>query len=91
MKRIGVRELRQNASEYLRLVRSGETIEVTERGAPIARLVPITRAGAREQLAASGRLELARGDVLELGAPLRPSKGVRLPSESLAAARSEEE
>jgi len=36
-----VRELRQHASRYLARVRSGETIEVTDRGRPIARLVPI--------------------------------------------------
>ena len=41
MERIGVRELRQHASRYLARVRSGETIEVTDRGRPIARLVPI--------------------------------------------------
>jgi prevent-host-death family protein len=41
MERIGVRELRQHASRYLARVRSGETIEVTDRGRPVARLVPI--------------------------------------------------
>ena len=42
MKSIGVRELRQNASRYLEAVAAGESIEVTDRGRPIARLVPIT-------------------------------------------------
>ena len=41
MERIGVRELRQHASRYLAKVRLGETVEVTERGRPIARLVPV--------------------------------------------------
>ncbi|MBA2426827.1 MAG: type II toxin-antitoxin system prevent-host-death family antitoxin [Actinobacteria bacterium] len=41
MRSIGIRELRQRASEYLRLVESGETVEVTDRGRPIAMLVPI--------------------------------------------------
>jgi prevent-host-death family protein len=41
MERIGVRELRQHASRYLARVRAGETIEVTDRGRPVARLVPI--------------------------------------------------
>ena len=40
MERIGVRELRQHASRYLARVRAGETIEVTDRGRPVARLVP---------------------------------------------------
>ncbi|MCA9853061.1 MAG: type II toxin-antitoxin system prevent-host-death family antitoxin [Dehalococcoidia bacterium] len=33
---LGIRELRQHASKYLRLVRDGETIQVTDRGEPIA-------------------------------------------------------
>jgi antitoxin (DNA-binding transcriptional repressor) of toxin-antitoxin stability system len=36
MRRIGIRELRQNASVYIRLVKAGETIEVTERDVPVA-------------------------------------------------------
>lgn len=38
---IGVRELRQYASTYLARVKEGESLVVTERGRPIARLVPI--------------------------------------------------
>ncbi len=41
MQRVGVRELRQNLSVYLRRVKSGEPLEVTERGQPVARLEPI--------------------------------------------------
>src|SRR5712691_4039806 len=41
MERVGVRELRQNLSVYLRRVRRGETLEVTERGQPVATLQPI--------------------------------------------------
>ena len=41
MERVGVRELRQNLSVYLRRVRRGETLEVTERGQPVARLQPL--------------------------------------------------
>jgi prevent-host-death family protein len=36
-----VRELRQHASRYLARVATGETIEVTDRGRPIALLVPV--------------------------------------------------
>lgn len=42
MKSIGVRELRQNASKYLEDVAAGESIEITDRGRPVARLVPVT-------------------------------------------------
>lgn len=36
-----MRELRQHASRYLARVRAGETLEVTDRGRPVARLVPV--------------------------------------------------
>jgi prevent-host-death family protein len=40
MASIGVRELRQRASELLRRVEQGEAIEVTDRGRPVAVLAP---------------------------------------------------
>lgn len=39
--RAGVRELRQNASKLLDRVAAGESIEITNHGRPVARLVPI--------------------------------------------------
>jgi prevent-host-death family protein len=41
MERIGVRELNQNTSQVLARVSGGETVEITDRGRPIARLVPV--------------------------------------------------
>lgn len=40
MESIGVRELRQNASRYLRRVAAGESLQITDRGRPVARLIP---------------------------------------------------
>jgi prevent-host-death family protein len=40
MERIGLRELRQNASRYIARVARGETVEVTQRGRLVARIVP---------------------------------------------------
>ena len=55
--RIGVRELRQNASRYLARVKAGETVEVTERGVLVARLVPPQPSeSARDRLVAAGKL-----------------------------------
>jgi prevent-host-death family protein len=90
MRSIGIRELRQQASRYLREVERGEMIEVTDRGRPVARLVPLPSAGALEALELSGRLTPAEGDVLELGPPVAPAAGVALPAETLAALRSDE-
>jgi len=41
MERVGVRDLRQNASKVLDRVKAGEVVEVTERGVPVAMLVPV--------------------------------------------------
>jgi prevent-host-death family protein len=90
MRVIGIRELRQHASRYLRQVQRGETIEVTDRGNPVARIVPVPRADGVEGLAASGRLVLADDDALELGPPLKPAEGEPLPSEVLGEARADE-
>ncbi len=77
---IGIRELRQRASEYLRRVQAGETVEVTDRGRPVARIVPILK-GAYEQMLEEGRIRPARADLLELGAPLPLPGGATPPSE----------
>jgi len=40
MRSVGVRELRDNLSEYLRRVRQGELLVITDRGSPIGELSP---------------------------------------------------
>ena len=40
MKTVGSRELKNRLGRYLRLVRRGETILVTDRGKPVAHIVP---------------------------------------------------
>ena len=61
-----MRELRQHASRYLARVAGGETLEVTDRGRPVALLVPV-RADPWEDLVASGRVAPpdGEGDVLD--------------------------
>jgi prevent-host-death family protein len=90
MKAIGVRELRQRASQYLRQVEAGRTLEVTARGRPVALLIPMRQAGRRQQLVARGRLVEATGDLLDLGPPLPPVPDVPLPSDLLRRARDNE-
>jgi len=41
--RVGTRELRSKFSEYMRRVKKGETIIVTERGKPVARFMPASQ------------------------------------------------
>lgn len=88
MERIGVRELRQNASKYLRRVAAGETIEVSDRGRPVARILPITSAG-WDQLVAEGRIRLADGDLRNLPPPLPIPDGIPPPSELVSRMRDE--
>ncbi len=88
--RVGVRELRQNLSVYLRRVESGEVFEVTERGRPVATLGPreeeiedvvdrmIRRHGGRR----------GTGNILDVE-PL-PGDGTNSLSEALIASREEE-
>jgi prevent-host-death family protein len=54
--KVGVRELRQNLSVYLRRVKAGEALEVTDRGNVVALLVPLPDPDTPlERLIASGR------------------------------------
>ena len=53
---IGIRELRDGLSRHLAEVRDGRTITITDRGRPIARIVPVDRPTALERLRAEGRI-----------------------------------
>jgi prevent-host-death family protein len=91
MERVGVRDLRLNASSVLRRVEAGETVEITSRGRLVARIVPIHPSGGMAQLIAQGlaRPPTEEGDLLDIE-PLEPVPGVPLPSEVLAAMRADE-
>ncbi|HEY3944396.1 MAG TPA: type II toxin-antitoxin system prevent-host-death family antitoxin [Solirubrobacteraceae bacterium] len=57
MTTVGVAELRQNLSKYLRLVDKGERLVVTERNRPVAELGPPPSTGpALDRLIADGRV-----------------------------------
>jgi len=47
MKAAGIREARQNISVLLEAVRNGHEVVITDRGRPVARLVPPAQASAR--------------------------------------------
>lgn len=50
MEQAGIRELKNRLSHYLRKVRKGAVVEVTERGRPVAYLVPSRQEGIRGEL-----------------------------------------
>lgn len=90
MERIGIRELRQNASRWVQRAAAGESFEVTDRGRPVARLLPIPDVDGVAALEAEGRISQAEGDLLRLGPRLQPRPGLPLPSERLAKLREHE-
>jgi prevent-host-death family protein len=90
MTRIGIRELRQKASEYLRRVEGGETIEVTDRGRPIALLTPIPNGTPLERMRAVGDVDPASESLDDLADPLPLASGQEAPSAVLARMRADE-
>jgi prevent-host-death family protein len=90
MTSVGVRELRQRASELLRLVEKGETVEITDRGRPVARLTPLPEGTPFEQLRAAGEIDLASADMDDLPEPTTLPSSTESPSSALRRLRSEE-
>ena len=90
MERIGIRELRQHASRWVRRAAEGESFEVTDRGRPVARLLPLPSAQGVAALEVEGRITQAEGDLLRLGPRVKPALGIPLPSEILAELRDAE-
>lgn len=65
MERVGVRELRRQASAILRRVAAGETVEVTDRGRPVALLLRTMPSGLA-RLEREGLLRRGEADLLDL-------------------------
>jgi prevent-host-death family protein len=59
MAEAGIRDLRDHLSRYLDRVKAGEELTVTDRGRPIARLVPVSELGTFDRLVADGVIEPA--------------------------------
>jgi prevent-host-death family protein len=87
---VGARELRQRASGLLRLVEHGETVEITDRGRPVALLTPIPDGSPLERMRAAGEVENATSDLEDLPEPLIVPADVEPPSRVLARLRRDE-
>jgi prevent-host-death family protein len=90
MASVGIRELRQRASELLRRVEAGETIEITDRGRPVAVMAPAASERPLDRLRASGEVIRATADLANLPEPMTPEPGRPLPSTTLARLRRDE-
>ena len=57
MKQVGLRELKNRLSTYVRLVRAGEHVQITDRGQVVADLLPPTSVKGRDPVTALAGLE----------------------------------
>jgi prevent-host-death family protein len=87
MESVGVRELRRQASAILRRVAAGETVEVTDRGRPVALLVRTMPSGLA-RLEREGLLRRAEADLLDL-MPVHLAPDATAPSRSVAEGRAD--
>lgn len=90
---IGIRELRQHASVYVDLAEKGETVDITNRGRLVARLVPARDAESPlERLVAAGILRPAEdpGSLLDIEPAPPVPEGRPTASEILLRMREEE-
>jgi prevent-host-death family protein len=74
MIKVGLREANMHFSKYVKLVRQGQEVVVTERGAPIAVIKPLAREARPEQririLEEQGVLKRPTRGTLPSGAPV---------------------
>lgn len=88
MSTVGMRALKQNASQVVARAAAGEVVTITDRGRPVAQLVPLPT-GEVAALVASGQARLAKGSLAALGAPSGAESEQPL-SEVVSAMRDEE-
>ncbi len=82
---IGIRELKDNLSRYIRRIETGERIAITSHGRVVAELVPPAssqpgRSGQFDRLVAAGVIQPA----IESGNPLECWPNIRLPQGTAA-------
>ena len=71
-------------------MQNGETIEITDRGHPVALLTPVRHGSALERLRATGQIEAATEDIQDLPRPITLPTGIEPPSEVLNRLRRDE-
>ena len=76
---VGARELKARLGKYLRTVRSGQTLVVTDRGEPIAELRPIQDDLERKLAKLRAKGLIGGGD-----GRLRPFEPIRIPGVSIS-------
>ena len=85
---VGVRELKSRLSHYLRQVKTGQSVIITERGRPVGRIVPVAQ-GVDERLEAMAQAGLVQwsGKRLKPVKPVARVSGERTVADLLVAER----
>jgi prevent-host-death family protein len=89
MKTVGVRALKQNASAIVADAAAGEIVTITDRGRPVAQLVPLPT-GHLEALLAARLARAPKRSLADLPLPPKRKRGQRPLSTVLAEMREEE-
>jgi prevent-host-death family protein len=85
MKTVGSRELKNRLGRYLKLVGKGETLIVTDRGKPVARIVPAGSNGGEDRSVDEVLKQMEAEGHLRLGTrPFKRFKPVRLKGKPLS-------
>lgn len=89
MSTVGIRALKQNASEVVRRAGAGDVITITDRGKPVARIVPI-RKSRLEEMRDAGLIRQATKKPWDLPMPTGTVQGDTTWSDVLQEMRDEE-
>ena len=85
MKIVGCRELKNRLGRYLKLVGKGETLIVTDRGKPVARIVPTDSNGGEGRSVTEVLKQMEAEGHLRLGTrPFKRFKPIRLKGKPLS-------
>ena len=72
---VGIRELRDQLSKWVARARKGEEVVITDRGKPVARLVPVDGESNYDRLVREGRITPSRSKRRTRGMPRVEAKG----------------
>ena len=89
MTTVGVRALKQNASAVVADVASGGVVTITDRGRPVAQMVPLPTSRLKGLITA-GQARPAKRSLADLGAPPRRRRGRETLSKTLSTMRDDE-
>ena len=74
MKTVGIRALKQNASAVVADAGAGETVTITDRGRPVAKLIPLS-ASELDTMVAARQARSPKRSLADLGDPPRRRRG----------------